>query len=130
MFIKIAVDQIEPAAMVELRLLSALVVLVAVLVIRSGRAELSELRTAAPGGLVLGVINMALPFTLIAWGEQHVDSGTAAVANAAVPIFVSLLAIRFRPSERARGARLAGVFVGLGGVAVLAGLDPQGGWWA
>jgi drug/metabolite transporter (DMT)-like permease len=47
-----------------------------------------------------------------------------------VPIFVVLLAIRFNPSERVTGWRLAGVMVGIAGVAVLAGLHPSGGWWA
>jgi drug/metabolite transporter (DMT)-like permease len=46
-----------------------------------------------------------------------------------VPIFVALLAIRFNPSERVRGLRLAGVVLGLVGVGVLTGLHPPGGWW-
>ena len=73
---------------------------------------------------------MAIPFTLIAWGEKHVDSGVAAIANSTVPIFVALLAIRFRPSERVTGMRLFGVLLGLVGVGVLTGLNPEGGWWA
>ena len=58
------------------------------------------------------------------------DSGVAAIANATVPIFVVLLALRFNPSERVWGLRLAGILVGLVGVGVLAGLHPEGGWWA
>ena len=54
-------------------------------------------------GLVLGVVNAALPFTLIAWGETHIDSGVAAIANATVPLFNALLVIRFLPSERLSG---------------------------
>jgi drug/metabolite transporter (DMT)-like permease len=54
----------------------------------------------------------------------------AAVANATVPLFVVLLAIKIRPSERATGARLAGIVLGLVGVVVLAGAQPGGGWWA
>jgi drug/metabolite transporter (DMT)-like permease len=77
---------------------------------------------------VLGVINAAIPFTLIAWGEKHVDSGVAAVANASVPIFVAILAVWFVPSERSTGWRLLGVALGLVGVAVLAGVHPAGGW--
>ena len=80
-------------------------------------------------GFGLGVVNGAIPFTLIAWGEKHIDSGVAAIANASMPIFVVLLAIRFKPSERVRGLRLAGFLVGLVGVGVLAGVHPQGGWW-
>ena len=94
------------------------------------RRTLADLRAVGRHAVVLGVINGALPFWLIAWGEKYVDSGVAAIANATVPIFVALLAIRIRPSERASGSRLVGILVGLAGVAVLAGVDPQGGWWA
>ena len=79
---------------------------------------------------MLGVINTALPFTLIAWGELHVTSSIAGIANAPVPIFVALLAIKFRPSETVSGMRLVGIILGFLGVAVLAGLHPEGGWWA
>jgi drug/metabolite transporter (DMT)-like permease len=81
-------------------------------------------------GLVLGAVNTAIPYTLIAWGETHIDSGIAAIANSTVPIFVVLLAIKFRPSERVTGLRLAGIAIGLLGVGVLAGVHPEGGWWA
>jgi drug/metabolite transporter (DMT)-like permease len=78
----------------------------------------------------VGFLNAALPFTLIAWGEKYIDSGIAAIANATVPIFVVLLALRFNPSERVRGVRLVGILVGFLGVGVLAGLHPEGGWLA
>ena len=81
-------------------------------------------------GLIMGVINGALPFTLIAWGEKHIDSGVAAIANASVPIFVAILAVWFNPAERSSGLKLAGILVGLLGVGVLAGVNPDGGGWA
>src|SRR5439155_6395011 len=87
-------------------------------------------RAASRDGRVLGIIGGALPFTLIAWGEKHIDSGVAAIANSTVPVFVTLLAIKFRPSERATGVRLAGIVLGLVGVGVLAGINPEGGFWA
>jgi drug/metabolite transporter (DMT)-like permease len=131
LFIKVAVAELEPTAMIALRLVLAAAVLVAVLVRRIGRrAAVTQLRRSVRQGIVLGVVNAAFPFTLIAWGEKHVDSGVAAIANASVPIFVALLAIRFRPSERVRGVRLGGVLVGIVGVVVLAGVHPRGGWWA
>ena len=49
-------------------------------------------------------------------GREVCDSGVAAIANATVPIFVVLLALRFNPSERVGGVRLAGILVGLAGV--------------
>jgi drug/metabolite transporter (DMT)-like permease len=131
LFIKVAVDEIEPTAMMELRLILAALVLVPVVVLRLGRTRaLRELRATGGGAWILGTANMAIPFTLIAWGEKYIDSGVAAIANASVPIFVAALAIKFRPSERVRGIRLAGVLLGFVGVGVLAGLHPEGGWWA
>ena len=71
-------------------------------------------------------MNAAIPFTLIAWGERHIDSGVAAIANSGVPIFVVLLAIPFMPGERVSRGRWAGLALGLVGV----GVHPDGGWIA
>jgi drug/metabolite transporter (DMT)-like permease len=131
MFIKVAVDEIEPTAMMFLRLVLALAVLVPVLFVAVGaRRAVADIRGMGRGAFAVGLLNMALPFVLIAWGEKHIDSGIAAIANASVPIFVALLALRFNPQERVRGLRLAGVLVGFAGVGVLTGLHPEGGWWA
>jgi drug/metabolite transporter (DMT)-like permease len=94
------------------------------------RRALADIRSMGRGAFVVGLLNMSLPFVLIAWGEKHIDSGIAAIANASVPIFVALLALRFNPGERVRGLRLAGILVGFAGVGVLTGLNPEGGWWA
>ena len=60
----------------------------------------------------LGVLNAALPFWLIAWGEQYIDSGLAAVVQASVPIFNALLILRFLPHERLTRTRAAGLAIG------------------
>jgi drug/metabolite transporter (DMT)-like permease len=131
LFIKVAVDEVEPSAMMFLRLVLATAVLLPVLLWRlGGREAVTALRGTGRNAFAVGFLNAALPFVLIAWGEKYVDSGVAAIANATVPIFVVLLALRFNPSERVRGMRLAGILVGLVGVGVLAGLHPEGGWWA
>ena len=131
MFIEIAGDELEPAPMMALRLLLAALVLFPFLFLQEGvSAALGDFREAGPGLVVLGLFNNALPFTLIAWGQKHIDSGIAAIANAPVPLFVALLALRFRPSERVTGLRLVGVLLGFIGVAVLAGFNPDGGWLA
>jgi len=130
-FIEIALKELEPSFLIILRLASAALVLVPVLALRAGlRAALGGLRAAWRPLLILGTVNAAIPFTLIAWGQKHIDSGIAAIANASVPIFVALLAIRFRPSEKVAGFRALGIAAGLVGVAVLAGANPEGGWWA
>ncbi|HXZ56949.1 MAG TPA: DMT family transporter [Gaiellaceae bacterium] len=130
MFIKVADRAFEPATMIMFRLAIAASLLLVVLVAQRGaRATLADVRRLGWEGFALGVVNGAIPFTLIAWGEKHIDSGVAAIANASMPIFVVLLAIRFKPSETVRGWRLAGFIVGLVGVGVLAGVHPEGGWW-
>src|SRR2546423_5170533 len=130
MFIKVADRAFEPATMIMLRLLIAAGLLLAVLVVQRGRRQtIAEMRRLGWQGFALGVVNGAIPFTLIAWGEKHIDSGVAAIANASMPIFVVLLAVRWQPSERVGGIRLVGFLVGLLGVGVLAGIHPRGGWW-
>ena len=127
MFIKVGLRDFSPAAMVEVRLLLAAAVLVAFVAARRG---LGALRPALRPGAFVGVLGMAVPFFLISWGETHVDSGVAAVANSSVPIFVALLALWYVPSERSSGGRLIGLAIGLAGVAVVVGLHPEGGGWA
>ncbi|HEU4448654.1 MAG TPA: DMT family transporter [Gaiellaceae bacterium] len=131
LFIKVAVDEVEPTAMMLFRLVLASLVLVPLIAWRLGpREAVEQVRRTGRGAFGVGLLNAAVPFTLIAWGEKHIDSGIAAIANASVPIFVVLLALRFNPSERVRGIRLAGILVGLLGVGVLTGLHPEGGWLA
>jgi drug/metabolite transporter (DMT)-like permease len=131
LFIEIALDEVEPSVLMWFRLLAAALVLVPVLVLRAGsRTTFVQLKEGRRPLIVLGAINAAIPFTLIAWGQKYIDSGIAAIANASVPIFVALLAIRFRPSEKVTGSRAVGILAGLIGVAVLAGANPEGGWWA
>jgi drug/metabolite transporter (DMT)-like permease len=112
------------------RVVISAVCLVAMLAATRGvRGAGRELAAAGFGAYALGVINSAVPFTLIAWGQQHVDSGTAAIGNASTPIWVAVLAIWFSHSERAFGARLVGILLGLLGVAVLTGAQPEASWW-
>jgi len=127
LFIKLAVEEIDPATAMAARLLVATLMLHAFLFATRGvRRSLAELRVAWRAGLVLGITNAAIPFTLIAWGEQHVDSGVAAIANASVPIFNALIVFRLLPEERVTGGRLAGVVLGIVGVGVLTGIHPEG----
>ena len=131
LFIKVAVEEIEPAPMMAVRTLLAAAVLVAYLLLRLGWADTqADLRAAWRHCAVLGVLNAALPFWLIAWGEQHIDSGLAAVVQASVPIFNAMIALRVLPHERLSGTRALGLAVGILGVAVVTGIHPGGGWWA
>jgi drug/metabolite transporter (DMT)-like permease len=131
LFIKVAVDEIEPAPMMAFRTLLAAAVLLGYVVWRLGReGAFAELQAAWRHCLVLGVLNAALPFWLIAWGEQHIDSGLAAVVQASVPIFNALLILRFLPHERLTRTRALGLAIGIVGVAVVTGIHPTGGGMA
>jgi drug/metabolite transporter (DMT)-like permease len=131
LFIKVAVEDIPPAAMIELRLLIAGVVLGAYFAFRVGfRSAVEGLRAAWRPCLVLGIINAAIPMTLVAWGETHIDSSIAGIAQASVPIFVVLLSLRFLPHEPLGPARVAGLAIGVAGVALVTGMHPDGAWLA
>ena len=128
LFIKVAVEEIAPAPMMAFRTLLAAAVLLGYVLWRFGRSDgLAQLRAAWRHCLVLGVFNAAVPFWLIAWGEQHIDSGLAAVVQSSVPLFNALLVLRFLPHERLNATRTAGLVIGIVGVAVVTGIHPEGG---
>jgi drug/metabolite transporter (DMT)-like permease len=129
--IKVAVEDVEPAPMMAIRALVAGLMLAGYIAIAmGGRRAVAEVVTNWRPALVLGALNAALPFWLVAWGEKHVDSSVAGIAQSTVPIFTFLLALQFLPHERVGPGRVAGVALGFLGVVVLAGLDPSGGWIA
>jgi drug/metabolite transporter (DMT)-like permease len=131
LFIKVAVDEIAPAPMMAVRTLLAAAVLIAYVVHRFGWEQTrAEVRSARRHFLVLGALNAAVPFWLIAWGEQYIDSGLAAVVQASVPIFNALIVLKVLPHERLSGTRALGLGIGIVGVAVVTGIHPSGGWLA
>ena len=131
LFIKVAVEDVEPAPMMAIRALVAGLLLAAYLTVSlGGRRAVRELALNWRSALVLGVFNAAVPFWLVAWGEKYVDSSVAGIAQSTVPIFTFLLALRFLPHEHVGPMRVAGVALGFLGVAILAGFDPRGGWLA
>ncbi|HST24540.1 MAG TPA: EamA family transporter [Gaiellaceae bacterium] len=132
LFIKVGVRDFQPPTLMAARLLIAFVPLFGYLALtRGGPARAArELASVWRIGLVLGLVNAAVPFTLIAWGEKHIDSGVAGVVQASVPVFTALLAIQFLPSERATRERTIGIALGLVGVGILTGVNPGHGWYA
>ena len=87
---------------------------------------LDEIRAAWRACVVLGAINAAIPFWLVAWGETRIDSGIAAIAQATVPLFSLLIGLRFLPHEHVGKLRIAGVGLGIVGVGLIAGIAPAG----
>ncbi len=124
LLIKVAVDHgVTPAFLAWVRVVLGAAVLLG-LAWRAG--VLHGLRGRLRWLALFALVEVAIPFPLIAAGERHVASSLAAIIVAAAPLFVALLALRFDESERADGRRLAGLVIGLVGVVALVGIDVAG----
>ena len=118
-FARIAVQHIPPFSLVFLRLsLAALALHIYI----AGRFDLyATLRARWPQFLLLGLINNAIPHTLIFMGQTQIGAGLAAILNASTPIWTVLIANRLTADEKLTSAKLIGCLVGLAGTAVLIG---------
>ena len=76
---------------------------------------------------VMGLLNNAIPFCLIFWGQQHITSALASILNATTPIFAIVVAHLLLADERATPAKALGVAFGLGGVVLLIGPEVLAG---
>src|SRR5438105_7187472 len=127
MFIKVAVRDLSPATLILGRIgLAALTLAIVVPLMMGARETVAELRANAPWIAVVGLVNVALPFWLLSWGETRIDSGLASIIQAAVPIFNAVVAYGFFRDVRVTGLRLVGVAIGFVGVALLVGAQPHG----
>jgi drug/metabolite transporter (DMT)-like permease len=127
MFIKVADRQLDPSTLILGRIALAALTLAVVVAATIGLHEaVGELRRHWRALVVVGLLNTAVPFWLLSWGETRIDSGTASIIQASVPIFTVLLAFGFFHDQRVTGSRLVGVGVGFVGVALLVGAQPQG----
>jgi len=116
-WIKVAIEELPPATLVAERLtLGAVAMLILLLFIRPQRPTRGQVGHLA----VMGAVNAGLPIFLISWGEQYIDSGTAAVLNSLVPIFSLLVAGLVLRSETWSLLRVIGILVGFAGAVVLA----------
>ncbi len=127
MFIKVAVRDLTPATLIMCRLGLAALTLAALAPFAVGTHEtLRQLRANARWLVIVALINTALAFWLLSWGETRIDSGLASIIQAAVPIFNAVIAFGFFRDVRVTGARLLGVAIGFVGVAFLVSAQPQG----
>jgi drug/metabolite transporter (DMT)-like permease len=125
LFIKIGVADLRPFTLVALRLLVGAVLLWAVMALR--RQALPRDAVTYRHLVVMGFINIAIPFALITWAEQSVTSALAAILTAPVPLFAGVIAPFFIAEEPLRVNAIAGLAVGFLGVIVLTGVDVGGG---
>lgn len=128
LLIKYALEDFAPAEIVFLRVAIAALALGIVLRAQGEpwRVARDEARRRPALGAGLGLVSVAIPFLLIAFGEQAIPSGLTAVLVAPAPLFVALFASRLDVSESARGAQWAGLVVGLAGVALVVGVEAVG----
>ena len=119
MSMAVALEQYGPFTVSAGRIgIGAMALLTAVAVTRPGNLAIRDPKILS-FILLLGVLNFALPFSLLAWGLQRVPSAFAGVAMGSSPIFVLVLAYLFVPDEQIGPRRIAGVVLGFVGLLVL-----------
>ena len=117
--IKVGVGTIPPLTLAAGRIAVAAAVLYALIALRGQRLPRSARLWAL--FFLIGITGNALPFTLIAWGEERIDSGLAAILMAVMPPATALLTHVFTRDERLTAPKLIGVAMGFAGVVLLIG---------
>jgi drug/metabolite transporter (DMT)-like permease len=123
MFIKVALDDFSEGAIVCIRTALGAVVLLALA--RRWNA-LAPLRGRWRVAGAIGLVQVVVPFLLITFGENHVDSQLTGILVSAAPIFTAVLALAFDRDERSQGWAAIGIVVGMLGIVLLFGLDLSG----
>ncbi|HEX2994397.1 MAG TPA: DMT family transporter [Anaerolineales bacterium] len=121
MWIKIAVQEVGPITLVAFRTLFGLLFGVAVILIQ--RVQLPRSRKEWAPLLILGITNVAIPFFLISWGEQSIDSAVAAILDATVPLFTILIAHYLLHDDKMTVPKVLGLLIGFAGVVILMSKD-------
>src|SRR5262245_50882812 len=121
LWIKIGLGSLTPLELIAGRLVIGAAFLAVVVAV--ARQELPRTRRMYGHLLVMSVINIVIPFILIAVGEQSIDSALASILNATVPLGVIVIAPFFLPDEKITVARVAGLAVGFAGVILLVAPD-------
>ena len=120
-FTKLAVASFSPSAVVAGRLLIALIVLGAITAYL--RSRLPNDRTLWIYLVAIAILGNVLPYTLISWGQQRIDSGLAGILMAVMPLVTLSLAHLIIDDERMTRLRALGFAIGFVGIVVLLGKD-------
>ena len=124
-FVEVALRELPPLTLVLCRLVLAAIALHLVILFRGQRMPVDLNLWGAFA--VMGLINNFIPFTLIFWGQTHIEGSLAAILNATTPLWTVLLAHVLTDNERLTPARLAGVALGFSGVVLMFGTDAMKG---
>lgn len=119
MFTAIAVETVDPVAVVFYRLALGAIVLSLVIWARGETLPLTWRAWGAFG--LMSIVGNALPFFLIAWGQQSVDSGVAGMLMAVMPLLTMVLAHYTVENEKLNRYKLIGFALGITGVILLLG---------
>jgi drug/metabolite transporter (DMT)-like permease len=120
-FAAILVKSLPPFTIVLLRVGLA-AVLLNVLALSLGM-RMPAAFTAWRSFFIMGLLNNAIPFSLIVWGQGHIASGLAAILNATTPIFTVIVAHLSTDDEKITMNRGVGIVLGFFGVVILTGPD-------
>lgn len=119
LFNAIALRDLPVLTVVFLRVFLAALVLI--LVLRAANEHLPRGAQVWRALFVLGFLNNALPFSLIVWGQQHIEAGVGSILNATTPLFTVVFAHVLTTDERLDRGRIVGVVLGFLGVVVMIG---------
>ncbi len=119
LFGKVAVAEIAPLSVTLGRV--ALAALALNLLLLALGQHLPSDRASWQAFLGMGLLNNALPFTLIFWGQVHIGAGLASILNATTPLWTVVVAHLLTTDEKMNAGKLLGVLLGIAGVAVLIG---------
>jgi len=129
LLIKWGLEDFSPGFVVWARTALAAIVLLAIMGAANRRAVAVDVRTRPRRAALLGFLAVALPFCLISFGELEVPSGLTAVLLAPASIFVALFAPLLDHTEKPSRAGAIGMAIGLGGVALLVGVETVSTLW-
>jgi len=121
MWIKIAIREVGPITLVAFRVLFGLLFVVVVIIVQ--RVSLPRTFKAWLPLLVVGLTNIAIPFFLISWGEQSIDSAVASILDATVPLFTILIAHSLLQDDRITIPKVFGLVIGFAGIVILLSKD-------
>ncbi|NWF69610.1 MAG: DMT family transporter [Chloroflexi bacterium] len=121
LLMRIGVAQIPPAQLTFTRTVIAAVAMNITLLLLRKRYPTD--RSTLIWLVVIGLGNTAIPFTLLAWGEQTVESGMTSVLQAITPVFALVIAHFTFADERITPLKIMGIALSFGGIVVLTSRD-------